>query len=85
VAEQIKYSDVHHNSIVHVLLLFSLTASTDGEPLEEISIAKLHDCITHYGKRPFMVSCKIELHRNVLELLLARASRAITTTYYRIF
>ena len=32
-------------------------------------IAKLHDCFTHYGKRPFMVSRKVKLHRNILEII----------------
>ena len=33
------------------------------------SIAKLHDCIMHYGKRPFKVSRKIKVYRNVLEII----------------
>ena len=30
----------------------------------QVLIGKLHDCVTHYGTRPFMVSHKIKLHRN---------------------
>jgi len=32
-------------------------------------IAKLHDYVVHYGKCPFMVSRKIKVYRNALEII----------------